>query len=363
MHDSAFSYAGGGFLARSEDSADLVWLKDFFHPAFAPAAGAGEQAFTLERDPEALNEARILTSRDAERVAAFILDTAVEELPGHRTSRGGLIAHDAFFEVAYHREQTIRICDAGPGGSVRRARGAWMRAIREAAMDHVWPHGPSLLHASAFAIGDRAVLIAGEKEAGKTSLLCAALLHMDAAVFLSNDRVVLQRNGMRLCVRPLPSIVSIRRGSAHVVPSLREALANATENYLGAPVAATEEPARWILSPRQFSSLLGRAMSGEAGVGCCLFPRIDPSEPSFQLRALGTGERTRRISGCVFARNHLGRRSELFRRDGETAFPSAGELHQRVQEDLHAIPCYELKMGPGLYQPAEMRRLIECLGQ
>jgi hypothetical protein len=363
MHEAAFSYAGAGFLARSEDPADLAWLADFFHPAFEPAAGAGEQTFTLEKNPDALAQARLLESPDAERVAAFVLDTAVEELPGRRTARAGLIAYDAFFEVAYHREQDIWICDAGHTGGHRRARGAWMRSIREAAMDHVWTHGASLLHASAFAIGDRAVLVAGDKEAGKTSLLCAALLQTDASFFLSNDRVVLEREGMRLCVRPLPSIVSIRQGSARVVPSLREALSSARENYLGAPVSATEEPERWILSPRQFSSLLGREMRHEAEVGCCLFPRIDPSETSFQLRALIGEERTRRISECAFAKSHLGRRSELFRRDGETAFPSARELWQRVLDDLHGVPCYELKMGPGLYQPGGMERLIDCLSR
>jgi hypothetical protein len=357
MHESAFSYAGAGFLARSEDPADIEWLESFFHPAFEPGAEPEGQTFTLKKNPEALNQARLLDSPDAERVAAFVLDTAVEELPGRRTTQGGLIACDAFFEVAYHRKQDIRICDAGPIGGVRRARGAWMRAIREAAMDHVWTHGASLLHASAFAIGDRAVLVAGDKEAGKTSLLCAALLQTDEAAFLSNDRVVLRREGKRHRVRPLPSIVSIRHGSARVVPWLRQALWGATENYLGAEVSATEEPERWILSPRQFSSLLGREMRREAELGCCLFPRIAPSETSFQLRLLVGEERSHRISECVFAKNHLGRRSELFRRDGEAAFPSARELRQRVLDDLRGVPCYELKMGPGLYQPEEMVRL------
>jgi hypothetical protein len=361
MHESAFSYAGAGFLARSEEPADLEWLEDFFHPAFEPVAGLREQSFTLEKNPEVLNKVRLLDSPDAERVAAFVLDSVVEELPGRRTVLSGLTAYDAFFKVAYHREKDIRICDAGPTGGVRRARGACMRAIREAAMDHVWIHGASLLHASAFAIGDRAVLVAGDKECGKTSLLCAALLQRDEAAFLSNDRVVLRREGIRCRVRPLPSIVSIRYGSARVVPSLREALFGAMENYLGAPVSATEDPERWILSPRQFSSLLGREMRREAEVGCCLFPRIDPSEPSFQLRPLVGKERLRRISECVFAKNHLGRRSELFHRNGEAAFPSARELRQRVLDDLRAVPCYELKMGVGLYQPGGMERLIDCL--
>lgn len=361
MHESAFSYAGAGFLARSEDSADIEWLESFFHPAFEMAARPEAQSFTLEQNPDALNHARPLESPDAERVAAFVLDTDVEELPSRRTSHGGLTAYDAFFEVAYHREQDIRICDAGPTRGVRRGRGAWMRAIREAAMDYVWTHGASVLHASAFALGNRAVLVAGDKEAGKTSLLCAVLLQKDEAAFLSNDRVVLQRGPMRTRVRPLPSIVSIRHGSARSVPSLRSALSSATENYLGAPVSAAEEPERWILSPRQFSSLLGCEMKCEAVVGCCLFPVIDPSETSFQLRTLDGAERSHRISECVFAKNHLGCRSELFHRDGEAAFPSARELRQRVLNDLNAIPCYELKMGPSLYQTGEMQRLIDCL--
>lgn len=360
MHALTLSYSGAGFIARSDDPADLAWLEAFLGPAFAASSEAGEQTFTLEKNDGAVNTAQRMASATAERITAFVLDTRLEELPCTMNADGAVTAYDSFFEVAFQRNTTISIADAESSGPGRRARGALMRAIREAAMDHVWCHGASILHGASFVVGDQAVLVMGDKEAGKTSLLCAALLGVPGASFLSNDRVVLYKSGQSIQARALPSIVSIRAGSAQVVPSLFAALSDTRENYLGAAVVETERPDRWILSPKQLSSLLGCSMKGEAEVTCCLFPRIDQRENSFRLRELSEDERRVRVFESAFATNDLGRRSELFRTN-TAAFPSAAQLRNRLHEHLNGIRCFELRMGPGLYQPAEMQRLIKLL--
>ena len=360
MHSLALSYAGAGFVAQSDNPADLAWLQAFLGPAFEKSSVMGEQTFALERSPEAVRSAQRLESTTAERVAAFVLDTGLEELPGTTNAAGAITAYDSFFEVAYRRGTIISIADAESSTANRRARGALMRAIREAAMDHVWCDGASILHGASFAVGNRAILVAGAKEAGKTSLLCAALLGFPEASFLSNDRLVLQKSGKNVRAHALPTIVSIRAGSTQVVPSLSAALSGARENYLGAPTPESEKPDRWTLSPKQLSSLLGCSMQREAEVACCLFPRIDQGENSFTLRELTANERRVRILESAFARNDLGRRSELFRTNA-VDFPSGAQLRERLQEDLGGIRCFEVRMGPGLYQAAEMNRLADLL--
>lgn len=360
MHALTISYSGAGFIARSDDPADLAWLEAFLGPAFAASSEAGEQTFTLEKNDGAVNTAQRMASATAESITAFVLDTRLEELPCTMNADGAVTAYDSFFEVAYQRNTTISIADAESSGPGRRARGALMRAIREAAMDHVWCHGASILHGASFVVGDQAVLVMGDKEAGKTSLLCAALLGVPGASFLSNDRVVLPRAGKSLRAQALPTIVSIRAGSAQVVPSLSAALSGTRENYLGAAVAETERPERWALSPKQFSSLLGCSMAREADAACCLFPHIDRKEASFSLRELTAEERRLRILESAFAKNHLGHRSDLFRAN-EVTFPSGAVLRNRLHEHLNGIRCFELRMGLGLYQPAEMQRLIKLL--
>lgn len=360
MHSLALSYLGAAFVARSDDPSDLAWLEAFLAPAFGVSSAAGGQTFSLQKNPEAVNAAQRLDPHSAERIAAFVLDAGLEKLPCMISAAGDITAYDSFFEVAYQRTTMINIADTKTSSPSRRARGALMRAIREAAMDHAWCHGASILHGASFALGNQAILVAGEKEAGKTSLLCAALLGIPEASFLSNDRVVLQNTGASVRASSLPTIVSIRAGSTQVVPSLLTALSSASENYLGAPSAESERVERWTLSPKQLSSLLGCSMKREAEVECCLFPRIDHGEKFFRIRELTADERRTRVLESAFAKNDLGRRSDLFRANAGV-FPSAVVLRERLQQDFASIRCFEVRMGPGLYRPTEMKRLVEFL--
>jgi hypothetical protein len=361
MQELALTYDGFNVVARSDDPSDLVWVEAFLRPAFDLAPGENGVCFTLKNNADFLEYARRMDSYAEARMAAFILDSGVEDLPCYKESDGGLTAYDPTFDAAYSIAQDITVSDATGRAHGRRARGALMRAIRERVMDHLWCKRASLLHAAAFVVEDQAVVVAGDKGAGKTSLLCAAILGNPRAALLSNDRLVLSQAGGVLCARALPSIVSIRSGSLEVVPSLAERLGGLKESYLGSLAPTESGPARRLISPGQLASALGSSLRRDAPVSCCVFPRIDPAQRSFRIRELSGKELLTRTLQCAFAKTSLGQRSELFGAGNAPPFPDAKELRHRLQEAMAGTRCYELTMGPGLYAPDQIQRLISTL--
>jgi hypothetical protein len=360
MQGMVTRYEGPGAAVESDDASDLVWLREFLAPAFEFGGASPTYHFILRSDPRAVEEGRRMSLTSRGQVSAFILDSGVESLPCVRGGDRDVVAYDQFFNAVYRKTgDTTFVLDARSDGPGRRARGALMRGIRERAMDHVWLTGGSFFHAAAFVLEGRAVVVAGDKESGKSSMLCAALLGIDGAGFLGNDRLLLRKAGSALQARALPSIVSIRAGSLGVVPGLAERLSVITQDYTGMAVSPESRTLRWTLAPSQFSSALGASMAREANVSCILFPVIIPQEPAFRLRRLTEEESSQRVLLSAFAKRSLGARSELFAAPEHSGvFPTEDQLQARLTKTTEGTKCFEVIMGPGLYQADGMQRLI-----
>jgi hypothetical protein len=360
MQGMVTRYEGPGAAVESDDASDLVWLREFLAPAFEFGGASPTYHFILRSDPRAVEEGRKISLTTREQVAAFILDSGVESLPCERGGHQDLMAYDRLFDAVYRKTgDTTLVLDTRSDGPGRRARGALMRGIRERAMDHVWLTGGSFFHAAAFVVEGRAVVVAGDKESGKSSMLCAGLLGIEGAGFLGNDRLLLRKAGSALQARALPSIVSIRAGSLGVVPGLAERLSVIIQDYTGRAVSPESLTLRWTLAPSQFSSALGASLTREANVSCILFPVIDPREPAFRLRKLTEEEGSQRVLKAAFAKKALGVRSELFAAPEHSGvFPTEDQLLARLTKTTEGTPCFEVIMGPGLYQADGMQRLV-----
>lgn len=363
MKEALVRYAGWSAAVGSDDASDLAWLREFLSPAFEFGAGESGCRFILQADVEAVGVGRALTATSQGQLTAFILDSGVERLPCQRGSGQGVLAYDRVFDAVYRKEgETTLVLDVPSPGPGRRARGGLMRAIRESAMDHVWRTGGSFLHAAAFALGDKAVVVGGDKGAGKSTMLCAALMGLRGAVFLANDRLTLRRSGSLVRARGMPSIVSIRDGSLGIVPGLAECFSGIGHDYTGTPVSGETMAHRRTLAPLQFANALGAEMTREASVACILLPVIEPQEPGFRLRRLGGMESAQRVLGSAFARRSLGVRSELFSApDPAGVFPTREQLVSRLSEDTSGIPCFEAVIGSGIYQRDGMQRLVDAV--
>jgi len=360
MQGIVTSYEGPGAAVESDDALDLAWLREFLSPAFEFGEAIPTSHFILQSDSRAVEEGRKISLTTREQVAAFILDSSVERLPCERGGHHNVVAYDRIFDAVFRKTGvSTLVLDTPSPGPGRRARGALMRAIRERAMDHIWLTGGSFFHAAAFAVEGRAVVVAGDKESGKSSMLCAALLGIDGAVFLGNDRLMLRKSESVLQARALPSIVSIRAGSLGVVPGLAERLSVIRQDYTGMAVSPESLSLRWALAPLQFASALGASMARESNVSCILFPMIDPQEPAFRLRRLTEEDGSQRALQAAFAKKSLGVRSELFATpDHSGVFPTEDQLLARLTKTTAGTPCFEVIMGPELYQRDGIQRLV-----
>lgn len=361
MHRTLLHYEGLRLLASSDDASDLDWLHDFMGPAFQPVTAAPEQIpdveVRLRRDDAAVAEARALAAQGKPEVA-FVLDSQAETLPAWRAPHGGRRAYESFFDVAYDVGSAIEV--RYPTTSNRRRRGAWMRTILEVGMDHTWRSGLTVLHAAGFTIGGQAVLLAGDKGAGKTSLLCGLLAATPGAGFLSNDRMVLRRGGGTTTGIGIPTIISVRTGGLGLVPGLAARFAALEITYAGDPRPPATDPDRLIMSPRQLAAALGAPPVREAPVRAILACTVDPQEPSFRLRSLAPDEADARLCTALLGRDHLGTRSTLFGMSGPGRFPGADAMRAHLRTAIDGVRCAELVVGPGVHRPGELRRLLEA---
>lgn len=354
------------FTVQSDEPADFLWLKDFFEGAFdfdlQVASGSAVQRVSLSRDFDALEEAINMAGQSSGSTLAFVLDTEVQHLPSWKRRDGALCAYSTFYDVLYARQEEIQIFDSSaPFAEGRRARGGLMRAIREQAMDHIWRCGDSILHGGGFTIDDHAVLIAGDKRSGKTSLLCAALTLLPGAQFLANDRIALSLRGTKLTARSIPTIISLRKGSLGVVPGLARRTSTLNSYYNGMPLPHSGPREKIAMTTRQFASIMEIDVAARATVQSIVFPMVDTEQETFALRRLDQDESLKMARNAIFAKSHLGEHSELFACPDSGAFPSSEALLERLGEATADVPCFELRMGPRFYTRQEIARFAELI--
>jgi hypothetical protein len=203
------------------------------------------------------------------------------------------------------------------------ARIAVLRIMREIASAQMCLTNWLPLHAAAVAYDQQAILILGERRAGKTTLSLQLLSHV-ACSFISNDRVFVDGSVTPTpVVHGIPGVVNVRHGSISLLQSsmersassgdrdpwavghwrarqtLDEAMrntANATSNTLG----------DLSLSTRQFLHLTGSSSTLHAPIRLALFPQIIDSDGSlqtsagFQVQRLSNSETCERLQENIF---------------------------------------------------------------
>jgi hypothetical protein len=194
MPQRTFSYAGLDIGVETDAVSHLDWLAEFLAPAFLCSTRAAHQRIDLIIDPARYQRCLAAGPSGAQPVA-FVLDTGPRRLPAWSADAGDLCLHDPDMQVFYAVAEQRTLVLAADWRA--RLRSALMRPLRELAMDAAQRRGALLLHAAAFAVDGRAAIIAGAKEAGKTSLL-TYLLSAAGADYLTNDRLLLEHIDGRL---------------------------------------------------------------------------------------------------------------------------------------------------------------------
>jgi hypothetical protein len=350
----AFRYSGLTIRVESPDATHLGWLEEFLLPAFERADDVPwDRRVVLDTDRSRYVETLSRgPSPSGARPVCFVLDGRAVAHPEWQAAGQERVVFDESYRAFYCVQPgsgDVRVLT--DGGSAR-TRVALMRVVRELAMAASVEGGALLLHAAAYVLGERGVVLAGPKGAGKTTLLLGALA-AGAARLVSNDRVVVRLEDAIARVRGLPTIVAILPETLAMLPdvgarlrrgSWRHDLTIAEAAMAGPPDGSLGRPAS--LSPAQLCAAIGASAQAEARLARIVFPCADPHVDVVRLEPLDHATAVRRLTAALFAAGPPGRVSEVFSANGQPRVIAPPVLRHQCEELAARVPCYLGRLGP-----------------
>lgn len=356
---TVFSYEDLRMQVESTAESHVAYLREFLRPQFEVGTdGAHDCGIALIEDDPLYEASQALGARDGgERRDAFALDGSVIRLPLWNARAGTTALFDEQFRVFYAvgaRGRGISILTRS--GNLL-ARTALMRVVRELAMNHSQQKGGLLLHAAAFAVGGKGVLLAGPKSAGKTTLLIHAL-RAGAAQYVSNDRVLVSPGSVEARLRGMPTIVTLRPQTLDLFPWLAPRMAARPYNHRlslrevaeGLAPTSRSPDGRIGLSPAQFCELVGASPLAHCEVAAVVFPQVTDEPGTLSLREVGSREGGKRLEQALFGRRTGKRTSDLFCLPGDPPPPGEAALAALCRRLASTIPCFECRLGRGAYE-------------
>jgi hypothetical protein len=377
-------YAGIAIGIASDHAEHVDWLKEFLEPSFvsggdiSPERGSLECEVRLRLDDAAFAR-QLAGGPSGEEAVCFEMDTRVVRLPVWRSKRPGrVVVRDQSGRVFYGVDPARRIVDVlGPAsveaGDVLAVRIGLMRVVREIAMHAAVARSGFFLHAAGFALEGGAVVVAGPKRAGKSTLLLYALSAAPGAL-LSNDRLLLSPRADRFLVTGMPTITTLRPGTLEFFPTILESLLS-SGFHTGVTVAEARElsgdqrgkvgPApdgRYGISNRQLCEIIPCEAQTHAPARAILFPRVTPGTEVLTLVQATADEAVHELRQSLFGRQADRPGDPLFR----LSLPPGGHYPDVAEACLALasnVQCYFCDTGPGSFaQPASKEALLARLG-
>jgi hypothetical protein len=352
---------GARILVRADEPAYLSWLERFLIPQFRRVdEPACDYEVRLSVDPD--RYARLLARGAAGgRLDVFALDSGVVELPIWNAEPDTTTVFDENFHAVCSLDADARRVVIVTPEADGLALVFVMRVVRELAMNAARGNGRLCLHAAALALGDRGVMIAGNKAAGKTTLLMSLLRHRGAR-YVSNDRVLADTRRNPPVVRGMPTVITIRPGTLALMPGLRERLlAGGDELRLSFADAANRVPSvddeRVFMDPAQLCSLIGVSALAEVELRSLVFPRVTSAVETWRLEPLTSAATAQRLRDVLFGR-HARNGPELFR---APAAPDEATIARRIAEVATRVRSFECLLGRGAHADDQANRLLERL--
>jgi hypothetical protein len=252
-----------------------------------------------------------------------------------------------------------------------RARLGLLGLLREIITGKVAAVAPIVdLHASAFAVGDAAVLIAGAKGAGKTSLLCHALISAGAGL-VGNDRVFIDLAASPPRALGVPTVISIRADALHRFPQLAHRAdqfpplfpieAAAPPGNGGSGPAIRSADRALLLSPAGLAGRLGAARVPEAPLSAILLPEVTAGIRGCTIERLSAETARAALEACLYGASSGRNEPTLFAGLAGAAAVSPTAIGVRLERLVAAVPAYACRLGRDAYDtPAAM--LLSALG-
>ena len=367
---AGFRFGPARVAVETDDRDVSRWLTEFVTPWFEGcAAHPGDRVvrFTASRAAFAAAQ-RQCAAATTRPLACFSLDREVATLPGW-TDGGATFAADtemgSFYRVSAAGVEVL----ARPEYS--RARIGLMRVVREILVGGRRAVQRLLdLHAAAFATPGGAILLAGPKQAGKTTLLTHAL-QSGRASLIANDRVLVDVEPGSPAVIGVPTVVSVRAGTLELFPWLRRAQDERPALLHGAETAASAiavppgaAPSREFgLSLAQLAQRCGSATTRRAPAAAIVFPEIDLASRGWSLEPLAGEAGTLRLLDSRYGIRGMPRPPTIFDEPASRGEPQGESTHTQIARLAAAVPLFRCRLGPGAYRDGAGALLAALTGE
>ncbi len=356
--DRHFAYGDLRIQVSSAYESHLVWLEEFLCPHFQLVAEKSCHAHVkLSVDPKH-HEQLAKQGPAGGTENAFSLDSQMIQLPRWNDSSVELALFDESFNVFYLLRDSSDI-EIVATSFDRKTRSPLMRVVRELAMNHGQDAGGLFVHGSAFAVGDRGVVLAGPKRSAKTTLLIHAMRHPGVSC-IANDRVFVDLDSAPPMLRGMPTIVTIREPTVDLIPGLREPLVSGGYNFrmhrdeLRAQGTTATKPwdnGKFGLSPAQFHDLMDVEPATQAKAHAIVFPSITRRPGRMKLQRVSKEVAADDLRSGLFAINQEKKSSDVFvPRTTNGRQSSSSDVETRVLQLTEQVPCYRCELGQETYE-------------
>ena len=331
----------------SSDGAALEWLVEFLDPWWLPTGGAADWRVRVDVSASAYRAAT--EARPARTVLreCFLFDQQVLTLPAW-DGREQTTVDDA--ERSLYFSVSSRAVDVVADPSTKRWRFPLVWILTEIAATRLRRRGLDL-HAAAVDAGDYAVVIAGPKLSGKTSL--ALYLLSRSGRWVGNDRVLLGGLDTTPSVRGVPSAVKIRPETVARFPALGELAAvhrpyllSEAEIAVAKLATGVDVDADLALTPAQLSSRLGVGRVAEAPLGAFVFPQVRADVRGWDAQLLSADEVIAGLTDSVYGGRRAPGTTTLFEAlEGGAHTPAI----EQIAIAAGAAPGYRVLLGADVY--------------
>lgn len=306
---------------------------------------------------------------DARAIDCFSLDGQFDRLPLWCETVDGRLLHHVDARVFLWVGAGHRTIQLVARRDHRRLRIMLMRVVRELATLQALHRGDLSVHAAALVHHGRAIVIAGARRSGKSSMLLGFLRNGQAR-YLSNDRVLLDGSAGTPIVYGMPTVANVRADSLAYLPSLAVPAIDAWQRfYLTTEECASRspliEPTRRALPPMNTTQIcrwLGVPAQVSAPLGLLVFPRVDPAVDRFELRDVDATEAAGLLRGSLFSSGPFGHVSEAFGSGWEGRVLTEAEANDVCRHIAAGCIARECRLGPlAFHVPGVCEALMAAL--